>query len=111
MSNDFFHLDTVSRLADLPLFAPARARVSDPPTSHAAARRAPVANHNQRILDALAAGPAGQSELASRTGLTVAAVSKRLSGLRADDRIERCGECRSATGGREAMYRIKPASR
>jgi DNA-binding IclR family transcriptional regulator len=59
------------------------------------------------ILDALAAGPAGQSEIASRTGLTVAAVSKRLSGLRNDAHIERCGECRSATGGREAMYRLR----
>ena len=98
-------------LDDLPLFAPARARVSDPPTSHAAAKRAPVANHNAMILDALAAGPAGQSEIASRTGLTVAAVSKRLSGLRHDGHIERCGECRSATGGREAMYRLRPASR
>jgi len=98
-------------LDDLPLFAPARARVSDPPTSHAAARRAPVANHCAMILDALAAGPAGQSEIASRTGLTVAAVSKRLSGLRNDGHIERCGECRSATGGREAMYRLRPASR
>jgi hypothetical protein len=85
-------------LDDLPLFAPARARVSDPPTSHAAAKRAPVANHNAMILDALAAGPAGQSEIASRT---------RLSGLRNDGRIERCGECRSATGGREAMYRLR----
>ncbi len=98
-------------LDDLPLFAPARARASDPATSHAAARRAPVANHCAMILDALAAGPAGQSGIASRTGLTVAAVSKRLSGLRNDGHIERCGECRSATGGREAMYRLRLASR
>ena len=91
-----------------PLFA--LARRTDPPTSHAAAARAPrfKGEHNLRILEALAAGPAGQSGIAARTGLTVAQVSKRLGKLRDDGAIERCGETRSASGGREAEYRIRP---
>jgi len=74
------------------------ARASDPPTSHAAAAR-------ETILNALAAGPAGQSMLAVRTGLTVAAVSKRLPELRRAGLVVRDGETRSASGGREALYR------
>ena len=95
----------------LPLFA--MARTSDPPTSHAAAARAPsfAGKHRAAILEALAAGPAGQSVIAERTGLTIAQVSKRLGELRRYGAIERCGECRSASGGREAEYRVRPASR
>ena len=86
----------------LPLF-----RRTDPPTSQAAAARVPSFRgaHHQASLAALLAGPAGQSELAARTGLTVAQVSKRLGELRNDGLIERDGECRSASGGREARYR------
>jgi len=80
------------------------ARRSDPPTSHAAAARAPLGDR-QLILDALAAGPAGQSMLAVRTGLTVAAVSKRLPELRRAGLVVRDGETRNAGGGREALYR------
>lgn len=90
----------------LPLFAAARR--TDPPTSHAAAARVPAfrGGHHAAILEALAAGPAGQSEIAVRTGLTVAQVSKRLGELRRDGVIERDGETTSASGGREASYRI-----
>ncbi len=60
--------------AVLPLFAAARR--TDPPTSHKAAQRAPVSGHRRLVLDALAAGPAGQTEIARRAGITVAAVSQ-----------------------------------
>ena len=63
--------------AEPPLFAAARR--TDPPTSHAA--------------------------IAARTGLTIAQVSKRLGELRRAGLIERDGETRSASGGREARYR------
>jgi len=86
-------------------------RATDPETSHDAARRAPVADHHQRILEALKGGPAGQSGLAERTGLTIAQVSKRLGELRTAGLIERDGETRSASGGREARYRRVVASR
>ena len=85
-----------------PLFA-ASARRTDPPTSHAAAKRAPVSEHCRRILDALAAGPAGQSGIAQRTGLTVQQVSRRLKKLRVDGKIERTG--REVAAG-ECEYRI-----
>lgn len=72
----------------LPLFAKPAARASDPPTSHRAARRVPQRGHALKVLEALAAGPAGQTEIARRTGLTVAAVSKRLPELRRDGFVE-----------------------
>lgn len=90
---------------DLPIFA--MARRTDPPTSQEAARRSRsfASGHRLLILQALEVGPAGQTELARRTGLTIAAVSKRLSEMRRDGDIKRCGETRSASGGREAAYR------
>lgn len=90
----------IEAIESLPVFA--KARRSDPVTSHAAARRAPVRGHRLRVLQALAAGPAGQTELAARTGLTVAAVSKRLSELRDAGLVERTG--RKVAGG-EHEYR------
>lgn len=87
---------------DLPLFAAARS--TDPPTSQAAAARAPVRGHCRLILEALAAGPAGQTEIAKRTGLTVAAVSKRLPDLRREDgssgQASQWRTVRASTGGR-----------
>lgn len=102
-----YYPDPNARIASTPLFGSAMARSSDPPTSHAAAANARVfkGEHRRKIIDALAAGSAGQSEIARRTGLTIAAVSKRLCEMRRDGEIERCGECRSASGGREAAYR------
>jgi predicted Rossmann fold nucleotide-binding protein DprA/Smf involved in DNA uptake len=96
----------------LPLFA-AAARRTDPLTSHAAAARLPAfkGQHATAILEALAAGPAGQSGIAERTGLTVAQVSKRLCELRRGGLVERDGEARSASGGREARYRINTTTR
>ena len=101
MSGYGLHVDS------LPLFA-AAARRTDPPTSHAAAKRAPVSEHRRRIVEALAAGPAGQSGIAERTGLTVAQVSKRLPELRRAGLIERTG--RKVAAG-EFEYRITAASR
>lgn len=84
----------------LPLWGAARA--TDPQTSQEAARRAPVAGHCRLILEALAAGPAGQTELAARCGITVAAVSKRLPELRRAGLIEKTG--REVAAG-ECEYR------
>jgi DNA-binding HxlR family transcriptional regulator len=88
-----------------PLFAPQRARATDPATSHAAAKRAAstAGGHREAIVEALAAGPAGQTEIARRAGLTVAAVSKRLPELRRAGLVERTG--REVEGG-ESEYRI-----
>jgi DNA-binding MarR family transcriptional regulator len=86
------------------------ARRTDPATSHDAAANVPAfrGQHHKRILEALAAGPAGQTEIAMRTGLTVAAVSKRLGELRRAGQIERTGR---EVAGRESEYRITAASR
>jgi hypothetical protein len=103
MSNDFY-----TPPADFgPLFAAARR--SDPPTSHAAARRAPVRGHQLLILQALKLGPAGQTEIARRifsrpphTPIHPHQVGKRLSEMRQAGLIERTG--REVEAG-EAEYR------
>jgi DNA-binding HxlR family transcriptional regulator len=94
--------------ADLPLVALCRRK--DPPTSWAAAAKVPNfrGRHHRRILAALEVGPAGQTEISSRCGLTVAAVSKRLGELRRGGAIERTG--REVAGG-ESEYQITAASR
>ena len=74
MSDYFAQPETV-----LPLFAQARA--TDPPTSHAAAKRAPARGHGRRVLEALRAGPAGQTEIGRRCGLLPHQVNKRLADL------------------------------
>lgn len=83
----------------LPLF-----RRNDPVTSQAAAARAVTfkGEHARKIVEALAAGPAGQTEIARRAGMTVAAVSKRLKELREGGAIERTGR---VVGGGESEYR------
>lgn len=90
---------TQDAIEALPLFVAARR--TDPPPSHQAAARVPAfrGDHATRILEAFAAGPAGQTEIARRTGLTVAQVSKRLPELRRAGAIERTG--RQVEGGED----------
>jgi len=82
---------TIDAIYDLPIFAAARR--DDPATSHKAAAAVPAirGDHARRILEALAAGPAGQTAIAERSGLTVAQVSKRIHELRKVGVIERTG--------------------
>ena len=88
----------------LPLFK-AAARASDPPTSHEAAKRAPVAGHCRLVLEALRAGPAGQTEIAKRVGLLPHEVNKRLADLKTKGLAEPTG--RRANGGTEREWRVK----
>jgi DNA-binding MarR family transcriptional regulator len=82
---------SMEAIESLPIFAAARR--DDPATSHKAAAAVPAirGEHARRILEALAAGPAGQTEIAERSGLTVAQVSKRIHELRKVGAIERTG--------------------
>lgn len=91
----------------VPVDRPA-SRASNPETSREAARRVAGAAglHRAAILEALQAGEAGQTEIAARAGMTVAAVSKRLCELRRAGQIVQCGTGLSATGGRETLYRL-----
>lgn len=101
-----YYLDTVSRVADLPLFAAARR--SDPPTSHAAAAQAVSlrGEHQRLILEALAIGPAGASGIAERCGLVSHQVNKRLTELARTGRIVETGRTvRSASGRGEREWR------
>lgn len=102
-----YYMDVVTRLADLPLFA--AARTSDPPTSHAAARAAGGlrSDHQRRILEALALGPAGASGIASRCGLVPHQVNKRLTELARTGTIVETGRTvRSASGRGEREWRV-----
>ena len=78
MSDYYRDIDAV--VAELPLFA--AARKSDPATSHDAARRAPVRGHCRKVIEALAAGPAGQTEIGRRCGMLPHQVNKRLADLK-----------------------------
>lgn len=99
---------TMDAIEALPIFAASRR--DDPATSHKAAAAVPAirGDHARRILEALAAGPAGQTVIAERSGLTVAQVSKRIHELRKAGAIERTG--REVAGG-EGEYRNTTASR
>jgi predicted transcriptional regulator len=99
---------TIDAIYDLPIFAASRR--DDPATSHKAAAAVPAirGEHARQILEALAAGPAGQTAIAERSGLTVAQVSKRIHELRKVGAIERTG--REVAGG-ECEYRNTAASR
>ena len=91
---------------DLPIFAAARR--SDPATSHAAAGQARglAADHRRRILAALEAGPAGQTEIAARAGLNTHQANKRLAEMRRAGLIEKTGRTVRPPGGRnEDEYR------
>lgn len=90
--------------ADLPLVRLCRRH--GPPTSKAAATKTPrfAGGHRALILKALEAGPAGQTELARRTGMTVAQVSKRLHELRKHGQIERTG--REVANGEDEYRRV-----
>jgi predicted Rossmann fold nucleotide-binding protein DprA/Smf involved in DNA uptake len=77
--SDYYAEDIDQAVAHLPVFA--QARRTDPPTSHQAARRAPVRGHAAKVLEALRAGPAGQTEIGRRTGLLPHQVNKRLADL------------------------------
>lgn len=94
----------------LPLFAAARR--TDPATSHAAAKTAPVSEHQRLIMDALAVGPAGASGIAERCGLVPHQVNKRLTELARTGKIVETGRTvRSASGRGEREWQITAASR
>jgi predicted ArsR family transcriptional regulator len=76
-----YYLNTVRRVADLPLFATARR--TDPQTSHdaAASVKTFAGEHHAAILEALSHGPAGASGIAARCGLLAHEIRKRLPEL------------------------------
>lgn len=105
---------------DLPLFSAARmeyrepkamCRSSDPPTSHEAAKTAPVAEHQRLIIDALSQGPAGASGIAARCGLLPHQVNRRIHELAKAGRITETGRTVLSNSGRsEREWQITPRS-
>jgi DNA-binding MarR family transcriptional regulator len=87
----------------LPLF-----RKTDPPTSVAAGERARatfVTGQARAVLEALRAGPAGQTEIGRRCGLLPHQVNKRLADLAKVGLVELTG--RKVEGGTEREWRAK----
>jgi len=82
----------------LPLFAAARR--TDPATSHAAAKTAPVSEHQRLIMDALAIGPGGASGIAARCGLLPHQIGKRINELAKAGRIVATGRVVTSASGR-----------
>jgi hypothetical protein len=110
MSDYYPSIDTAWRnspLGRMAYAAPARARRTDPVTSHEAA--AAVADfegdHYVQILEALAVGPAGATAIAARCGLGRDAVGKRMSELARRGLVFIDGTERNANGRNEARYR------
>ncbi|NDE18664.1 MarR family transcriptional regulator, partial [bacterium] len=66
------------------------------------AKRAPIVGHCRLVLEALAAGPAGQTELARRCGLLPHEVNKRLADLKRHGLAVLTG--RKTNGGREREW-------
>jgi hypothetical protein len=92
-------------------FDAAPARRTDPPTSVAAGQAmtaAAVDEHERLILAALAAGPAGKTELAARIGsMTDQQVIRRMKRLERLGRVERTGnEVMSAAKRGETEWRV-----
>jgi len=97
---------------DLPIFMAARARKTDPETSKKAAKTAPVASHRERILKALALGPAGASEIGARCGLLTHEVGKRMRDMARDGLVAETGrQVCGLSGNDEIEWMLKPASR
>jgi len=89
-------------LDTLPLF-----RRTDPVTSKLAgvAAREFKGDHERRILEALAAGPAHRDEIARRSGLEQAAVWRRLAAMERRGLIVKDGTARGESGMRQSVYR------
>lgn len=86
--------------------AMAAARATDPGTSHEAAAVAPRARHRRALLEALAVGPAGATELADRCGLDAHQVSKRLPELSRLGMATTGGVVVNRKGRRERVWRL-----
>jgi predicted ArsR family transcriptional regulator len=82
-------------------------RTSDPATSKAAgvAAREFKGDHERRILEALAAGPAHRDEIARRAGMTRDAVWRRLAAMERRGLIEKAGTALGESGLRQSVYR------
>jgi len=100
--------DYYSEAETLPLF-----RRTDPVTSKLAgqAAREFKGDHERRILEALAVGPAHRDEIARRSGLEQAAVWRRLAAMERGGVIEKAGMARGDSGLKQAVYRATAASR
>jgi hypothetical protein len=87
----------------LPLF-----RRNGPATSAAAARQARLGGQRRQVLEALKAGPAGQTEIGRRCGLLPHQVNKRLADLQRAGLAEPTGrEVVNEGGFREREWQIK----
>jgi predicted ArsR family transcriptional regulator len=62
-------------------------------------------DHERKIFEALAAGPAHRDEIARRSGLEQAAVWRRLAAMERRGLIEKAGAARGDSGLRQAVYR------
>jgi predicted ArsR family transcriptional regulator len=81
-------------------------RTTDPVTSKIAGTMAREfkGDHERRILEALAAGPAHRDEIARRAGMTHDAVWRRLAAMERRGLIVKAGTARGESGMRQSVY-------
>jgi hypothetical protein len=116
MSNDAFHLDTISRCADLPLFAPRPPSARGSVTSAAAADSLDGETLNamqRRVLTLLQATPGGltDEEMQGRLGMNPSTQRPRRIELARRGLVVADGTRKTASGRMAVVWRVSPASR
>jgi hypothetical protein len=111
MSNDFFHLDAVSRCADLPLFAPRPPSARGSVTSAAAADSldGDTLNAMQRRVLVYIAGRADgatDEEIATALSLNPSTARPRRIELARRGLIVKCGTRRTTSRRLAALWRV-----
>jgi hypothetical protein len=116
VSNDFFHLDTISRCADLPLFAPRPPSARGSVTSAAAADSLDgdlVTDLQRVVLDLLRETPGGltDEEMANRLAMNPSTQRPRRIELVRLGLVAEAGTRKNRSGRAATVWRVIPASR
>ncbi|NBW15924.1 MAG: hypothetical protein EBR82_48865 [Caulobacteraceae bacterium] len=111
MSNDFFHLDTISRCADLPLFAPRPPSARGSVTSAAAADSLDGETLNamqRRVLELLQATPGGltDEEMQTRLGMNPSTQRPRRIELARRGLVVEAGTRKTSSGRWAVVWRV-----
>lgn len=90
---------------------PARARATDPETSHAAAASLDATPVEAAMLRSLLGGPASIEEIARRTGIDQITVSPRVKPLRTKGLVRADGKIKNPSGRQAFQWALTPAGR
>lgn len=92
-------------------FEAARARATDPETSHAAAASLDASPVELAMLRSLLGSPASIEEIARRTGIDQITVSPRVKPLRTKGLVRADGKVQNPSGRQAFQWALTPAGR